>query len=129
VLGSMDPSAKANSATEAIHYQQPSVNESMKKIQNENIEPNNANQQQQTTVSKSFYGNTTTAAKEMPIQKASAMNANTTMTATGGAGTFNGFKILGISSLNPYQNKLECFNAKYLLLLQFFLIFLPNPKL
>nr|ADR72941.1 replication protein A1 [Brachionus ibericus] len=80
ILGEMDPNSKPQ-ATNAIS--QPS-----KQIQNENIEPNKPNNQ---TNTKSFFSK-----KENDFEKAQSTNP---------PGTFNGFKIFGISSLNPYQNK------------------------
>ncbi len=58
----------------------------------ENIEPKvNAPVKKATMDSKSFFNKK----DEKPVSN------------VGPAGTFNGHKIFGISSLNPYQNKLE----------------------
>lgn len=95
ILGEMDPNPKSNSSggeTNESHYQQQPQQQS-KPIQNENIEPNKPN----APISKSFYNNK----ESQPVPKSSAP-----LTASSNQpGTFNSFKIYGISSLNPYQNK------------------------
>lgn len=80
ILGEMDANPKPQAAT--------AISQPTKHVQNENIEPNKPHNQ---TNSKSFFSK-----KESDFEKPQSNNA---------PGTFNGFKIFGISSLNPYQNK------------------------
>ncbi|CAF0704338.1 unnamed protein product [Brachionus calyciflorus] len=87
ILGHMDPNQKqpTNQANES------NFNEPSKHLQNnENIEPNKPKQPQQEKA-KNFFNK-----KDAEVEKPSSNNP---------PGTFNGFKIFGISSLNPYQNK------------------------
>lgn len=80
ILGEMDASPKKQPTAP--------LNQPIKQIQNENIEPNKPLNQSNT---KSFFNQ-----KETDFEKPQSNNP---------PGTFNGFKIFGISSLNPYQNK------------------------
>lgn len=65
-----------------------------KPVQNENIEPNKPNMD-----AKKFFNK-----KEEDVKKPQSGSSNNP------PGMFNGHKIFGISSLNPYQNKLVfCF--------------------
>ncbi len=69
-------------------------------IQNENIEPKSF-EKPNPPQSKSFYSNNDTQASKV----ASKLNNTTNNASASQSGMFNNFKIFGISSLNPYQNK------------------------
>lgn len=87
IIGEMDPNAKpAEPVKNESHFQQP------KHVQNENIEPNKPDPKTNQSNAKSFFNN-----KDSQVQKSNP--------STNQPGMFNSFKIFGISSLNPYQNK------------------------
>lgn len=95
ILGEMDPNARPSVKEEPapikenIEPKRQTVGESMK--------PNNNNNQQNTK--SNFYSNKDNAgaAQAAPLGASASVNQ--------AAGTFNSFKVFGISSLNPYQNK------------------------
>ncbi|RNA32148.1 replication A 70 kDa DNA-binding subunit [Brachionus plicatilis] len=80
ILGEMDANSKQQPAA--------TISQPNKHVQNENIEPNKSINQNK---AKSFFDK-----KEADFEKPQSTNP---------PGTFNGFKVFGISSLNPYQNK------------------------
>jgi hypothetical protein len=73
-------------------------------VQNENIEPKS---EKSNTPAKSFYSSNNDVQK--PAGKLTSSLSNNSSSAGSAAnsqpGNFNGFKVFGISSLNPYQNK------------------------
>ena len=90
-----DPTPAPPSPAKEISYPK-------QKVQNENIEPKVENKPTQNTA-KSFYNNKE-ASQPKAVNKIVSSNSCSTDSQPG---TFNGFKIYGISSLNPYQNKYE----------------------
>jgi len=89
IIGEMDPKVTTSSS----EAQKPN-------IQNENIEPKSVEKPIQPQ-SKSFYSNNDTQASKV----VSKLNNTTNNASASQPGMFNNFKIFGISSLNPYQNK------------------------
>ncbi len=94
ILGEMDPNARHPDAVPAANAQsRPAASHN-----NENIEPKKESIQQTKNTNpasnaKSFFNN-----KDTPKQPLSTSSNNQ-------PGMFNNFKVFGISSLNPYQNK------------------------
>jgi FtsZ-interacting cell division protein YlmF len=84
-----------------------------KQPQNENIEPKraeNTRSQFGAMNTKSFFNNKESQIDNVPnsskiISSVDKASASMSASASASSGTYNGFKIVGISSLNPYQNK------------------------
>ena len=101
VIGEMDPKSQSSTSSSA------NSNEVTKPVQNENIEP----EENKTSNAKKFFNTkdsntnqTKPNAGKLVDQNASTAS-NASNTANNQPGMFNGFKVFGISSLNPYQNK------------------------
>lgn len=73
-----------------------------KPVQNENIEPKKQETKTAPSNAKSFFNN---KESQNPVQNSGKLAASNTAGKEEQPGMFNGFKIFGISSLNPYQNK------------------------
>ena len=96
ILGEMDPKVQSNDEP-----QQQAVKKPVQNI--ENIEPAKPEAKAGQNNAKNFYNK-----DSQPAQKP-ALSSNNSASNSSGAGTngmFNNFKVFGISSLNPYQNKL-----------------------
>ena len=73
-----------------------------KPVQNENIEPKKQETKTAPPSAKSFFNN---KESQNPVQNSGKLAASNNAGKEEQPGMFNGFKIFGISSLNPYQNK------------------------
>lgn len=91
ILGEM-PIGSGNDAVAPVQQNQPQPQS--KPVQNnENIEPNKPSVQ-----TKAFYNNAST-------KESQTAHKPTPLAASNQTQMFNSFKIMGISGLNPYQNK------------------------
>jgi hypothetical protein len=108
IIGHMDPNSvndhqeHSNNHPRQQAQQQPTQS---KQLQNENIEPKKTEtpkSQFGAMNTKSFFNNKESQHDNVPNSSKiiSSVDKNAAP-----SGSFNGFKIVGISSLNPYQNK------------------------
>jgi len=93
ILGEMD--TKTPSSTSS------SSNETTKPVQNENIEP----EENKPSNAKKFFNNKDSTNNQPKANAGKLVDQNASTAANSQPGMFNGFKVFGISSLNPYQNK------------------------
>ena len=73
-------------------------------VQNENIEPKDV-EKISPQKGKSFYTNPDTKDNTPNKNTSKLTSNNTSVNMNSQSGMFNNFKVFGISSLNPYQNK------------------------
>lgn len=97
ILGEMDPKIQNQGSAHEEH--QPAK----KPVQNENIEPVKPEAKAGQNNAKNFYNKEHSQPPQKPAL--SSNNAASNSSAAGANGMFNNFKVFGISSLNPYQNK------------------------
>ncbi len=74
-------------------------------FQNENIEPQKPESKANQSTTKSFYNKESQYNSNKESQVQSTGKLSTSSSCSSEKGSFNGFKVFGISSLNPYQNK------------------------
>lgn len=91
ILGEMDTKASANEYPKQT-------------VQNENIEPKDV-EKISPQKGKSFYTNPDTKDNTPNKNTSKLTSNNTSVNMNSQSGMFNNFKVFGISSLNPYQNK------------------------
>lgn len=99
ILGEMEVKSQTSSSSA-------DVSEKSKPVQNENIEPEENRTNSTASNAKKFFNKKDATS---PPTKNSTKIVEPPQSAAAAAptqsGQFNGFKVFGISSLNPYQNK------------------------
>ena len=96
----MEPKAQTPNLNEAPVKKETPIEHNTKN--DENLEPK---KEAPPSNAKSFFNNKETSQAPQKIIKAPLVTPSSTASNTQ-SGMFNNFKIVGISSLNPYQNKL-----------------------
>lgn len=97
ILGEMEVKSQTSSAAG-------DVSEKSKPVQNENIEPEESKTINTTSNAKKFF-NKKDATSPPTKNSTKIVEPPQSAAAATQSGQFNGFKVFGISSLNPYQNK------------------------
>jgi hypothetical protein len=96
----MDPKPQTPSLNEPPVKKEAPVEQEIKN--DENIEPK---KEAPPSNAKSFFNNKDTAQMPQKVIKAPLNSTPASTASNTQSGMFNNFKIVGISSLNPYQNK------------------------